>query len=187
MAVNHSKKMEALKHREDVAKKYLRGMSMRQIAFEMEIPLTTVFRYLKQTKEEWKQSAFASMSEHKAKELARIDNLEMQAWNAFMLSQGDVLITTDRGRGKTSAAGSTPGATEVVKQTVKKRSAGDARFLKVIIECVKQRCIILGLQVATQPISAEYGKVIGIEVSLPSEAPPEPDLEKEEVADNGGS
>jgi hypothetical protein len=195
MAGKNSKKCEILQRRENVAKRYVKGFSMRQIAFEMEESLTTVFRDIKAVQGDWQENARRSISEHKAKELARLDNLEFHAWQCLAMSQGDVVVTTHRGKGKAAAApaacpkcsAAMAGAmtcpkcgfvcptagTEVTRQEVKKKSAGDARFMKIILECIRQRCVILGLQSAIPQAGTDFGPIIGIEVALPESEPVE--------------
>lgn len=198
MASNKSKKLEVLQRREAVAKRYLTGQSMRQIAESLELNLTMVFRDIDAVRQEWHKNAQAAISEHKAKELARLDHLEMQAWTALTMSQGDLVITKHRGRGKpvpppancpkcaTSMSGSptcskcgyscpTTG-TEVTKEEIKRKSAGDARFMKIILECIRQRCAIIGLNNAAPVSGNDYLPVIGFEVVQPAPIPEETEV-----------
>lgn len=198
MAPNKSKKLEVLQRREVIAKRYLTGQSMRQIADSLELNLTMVFRDIDAVRKEWHQNAQAAISEHKAKELARLDHLEMQAWTAWSMSQGDLIVTTQRGRGKAVApptncpkcskplAGATTcscgyslptAGTEVTKQTVNRKSAGDPRFLKIIQECIRQRCAIIGLNNPMPITGNDYLPVIGFEVIQPALVPEESEVE----------
>lgn len=200
MSDKKSKKLELLQRRESVAKRYIRGDTMRQIAESLEISLTTVHRDIQAAREDWRKNANESISEHKARELAKLDNLEMYAWQCLAMSQGDVVVTTNRGRGKVasppshcpkckagmggattcSACGhSVPSTgTEVIKQEVRRKSAGDARFMKIIFECIRQRCAIIGLNNQLPVTVGDYMPVVGFEI-----VQPEPVIDHDEGGD----
>lgn len=86
----------------------------------------------------WRQSAVAEIEVGQAKQLAKIDAVEVEAWAAWERSKGQVEETeTERqANGET-----TKQSARVKKQT----RDGDPRWLTVIQSCIDQRCKILGL------------------------------------------
>jgi hypothetical protein len=123
-----------LERRKRVAARYIRGETQWEIARAFEVDQKTVSRDLAEIRKAWLEEAVKDVSEVKAKELARIDAAEEQAWRAWMKSQEDAHTLRSRTRGTDD---------ETVK--VSKGQAGDPRFLELILKCVQKRCEILGI------------------------------------------
>lgn len=122
----------------EIARRYLHGMSQMEIADELGISQSQVSRDLKVLHERWTKSALLDLNEAKARELARIDNLEREYWDAWRDSRGERIesateqIASDSGDRK--------------KVSVKKvKLEGNPDFLKGIQWCIEQRCKILGI------------------------------------------
>lgn len=78
-----------LSRRTKVAKLYLLGKTQYEIAKEVRCSQGTVGNDLAALREEWLASALLDFGEAKARELARIDNLEAEAWDAWYRSAED--------------------------------------------------------------------------------------------------
>jgi hypothetical protein len=122
---------------------YLRGRLQAEIAEELGIAQSTVSRDLKALHEEWRQSALIDINEAKARELARIDELERTYWAAWERSREDAESEAKK------AIDSADGKRYEV-QTQRKGQAGDPRFLQGVQWCIERRCKILGIDAPTR-------------------------------------
>ena len=126
--------------RKTVASLYLRGKFQHEIAQEVNVDRGTVSRDLKAVEAEWLKSGVMDLNAAKARELAKIDETERQAWVGWEQSRKDAETMEVTG---TAQGGK--GRPDKVKK-ITKGQAGDPRFLATILDCVKQRCQILGLE-----------------------------------------
>jgi DNA-binding MarR family transcriptional regulator len=141
MTKNTRKKTEITNRRQIVAEKYLRGMFQSQIAEELGVDTATVSRDLKILREEWLQSALVDLNDAKAKELAKIDQLEVTYWSAWERGLGEFKSKTVKGRG--ASENQKPSLLEQILKTEDRN--GDPRYLAGIQWCINKRCEILGL------------------------------------------
>jgi len=88
----------------------------------------------------WQASALRDISQAKADELAKLDELEREAWAAWRRGIG-------RKQSRTTKTGGKEGDTVSVKTEVLN---GDPRYLAVIDNCIARRCEILGLKAPTK-------------------------------------
>lgn len=150
--------------RRNVARLYLAGRIQAQISEELGISQTTVSRDIKFLTDEWKQERVYDINEAKARELAKIDNLELIYWDAWERSRKNAEIKTKKaikiGIDLTPAQLATLSAvlpSDVIKmisqgvnrQELQERSegqVGDPRYLAGIQWCIEQRCRILGVE-----------------------------------------
>ncbi len=98
-----------------VASYYCQGLYQYQIAEKMGLSQSQICYDLKVLHKRWMESSVSDFNQRKAEELAKIDNVEKEAWVAWT----------------TSKASQTP--------------AGDPRFLQNVQWCIQKRCKILGL------------------------------------------
>ena len=126
--------------RKDVGKLYLSGMTQPAIARELGVSQPTVSRDMKVLRDEWLASALIDVNAAKAKELAKIDNLEIEYWEAWRRSIGEHIQEVTKAKGP--AKGS---PTDIEKVVRKNTLVGDPRFLQGIQWCIDKRCKILGL------------------------------------------
>lgn len=89
----------------------------------------------------WRKEQFLNVDKAVARELARIDRLEREAWDAWERSKLDAETVTVRTR---SGRQGQPTA-ETFRKT--EGQAGDPGFLRVVQWCVEQRCKLLGVSV----------------------------------------
>lgn len=128
------KRLQMLERRKNVAKRYLRGETQWEIARAFEVDQATISTDLKAIQKEWLDQAILDRGEWTARELARLDEVERQAWMSWSKSQENAEIRRAKTRGGTEE-----------KETVSKGQAGDPRFLEIVLKCVAKRCELLGL------------------------------------------
>jgi predicted transcriptional regulator len=126
--------LAVLERRKKVAARYVRGETQWEIARAFEVTQSTVSADLKAIRSAWLAEAVRDLSELKARELAKIDETEAQAWRAWTKSQENAEVLRARMRGGNSET-----------EKVSKGQAGDPRFLELILKCVQKRCEILGI------------------------------------------
>lgn len=145
-----------LERRKNVAARYVRGATQWEIARAFEVDQKTISNDLAAIRKEWLASAVRDMNEIKARELAKIDAAEAEAWKAWTKSQENAEILRARIR---------DGASETEK--VSKGQAGDPRFLDIVLKCIKQRCEILGVLAPKDPL-ADGVKIVVVELPKPT-------------------
>ncbi len=138
-------RLALLERRKNVARRYLRGETQWEIARAFEVNQSTISDDLAAIRVEWLGIAVLDMDAIKAKELARIDEVERQAWAAWTKSQENAETLKDRTSGNTS-----------MTEKVSKGQAGDPRFLDVVLKCVERRCKILGVEESRPPSANDY-------------------------------
>jgi DNA-binding CsgD family transcriptional regulator len=144
-------KTQVLADRERVAALYLKGMTMVKIGDELGISTATVHRDLKAIQELWLRSSLLSFDAIKARELARIDEIEKEAWEAWKVSRGQHQRTqTKRVVGQDQPTRTNPTPRELPIKTEANVTRVDARdgnpeFLRTMQWAVEQRCKIFGL------------------------------------------
>ena len=143
----------------DITRFYLQGYSMQEIGFKMgEIrPYTLSWEMVRQSlkivHERWLDNLAHELDLHKAKELARIDRMEQEAWEAWFKSKNpkltlEVLKTSDAWAGK--GAHNRPTYTREKKRQSKEERDPNYKYLEIIQWCITQRCSILGLDAPKQ-------------------------------------
>jgi hypothetical protein len=122
--------------REEVAQRYLRGENQYQIAEVVGVTQQQVSLDLKAIREAWLQSAIRDFDEAKSEQLAKIDVIEAEAWQAWERSRQPREVTlTEQTEGERGSR----------KASVRREGrAGDPRFLERVQKCIEQRCTILG-------------------------------------------
>lgn len=163
MPPRKNKLFAILKRRERVAELYLDGKTVRQIAEQLACSIGSVSADLKAIKEQWMEKAQQSILKLRAEVLAKIGLLENTAWNAFLESKGEQVVSTNRGRTNAKT-----GAVEVTKQEVRRFSPGDPRFLEVICKCLDAQIRLFGLGQQKSGDNYDHLPVIGIEVVQPT-------------------
>ena len=126
--------------RRRIANLYLQGWLQTDIADELDLNQSTISRDLKALHGVWLQSALVDFDEAKANELAKIDRLEREYWDAWGRSRLDAETETVKEEGSSIV----PERTEKIVQV--KGQTGDASFLKGVQWCIEQRCKILGVE-----------------------------------------
>lgn len=146
----------------DIAELYLRGYSQDHIAEEMSrnrpytISRTMIWKDIQRIFARWEKSYVSAAHKLKMRELARLDRLEAEYWDAWERSKKDYIeVRRDHIVDKRSGDGGeergidTNNAYERTKTVSRKEQrVGDPRYLEGIERCIKQRCLILGIESA---------------------------------------
>jgi hypothetical protein len=151
--------------RQQVAHLYLKGEMQTQIAQRLGVDQSMISLDLKALRAAWLQSALRDWDALKSIELAKIDLVELEAWQAWERSkQPREVIVSEVTEGR-----SRRGTRRVEGQ------AGDPRYLAEVQKCIAKRCEILGLNAPqktafTSPDGTEAweGKVIYLPTKAPS-------------------
>jgi hypothetical protein len=130
--------LAALERRKNVAARYLRGQTQWEIARAFEVNQCTVSRDLEMIHKEWLAQAVLADGERTAHELAKLDEVERQAWASWERSKENAEIIRARMRGEGEGA-------QVETEKIIRGQVGDPRFLDIVLKCVERRCKLLGL------------------------------------------
>lgn len=156
-------------HLVTVAERYLAGQAQATIAAEIGVTQSTVSRYLKKLQERWREAANEFIDDRKARELARIDRVEREYWEAWEKSKTDA--RTRSGRKKTVELTGldedknlvhVPALEREYSLSVKAQT-GDPRYLQGVQWCVETRLKIMGgfapvkVDVTWQKVLEEHG------------------------------
>lgn len=120
-------KLLQLERRRNVANRYMRGEAQWSIARALEINPDTVRQDLRAIRKEWLLSALTDYGNRQAQELAKVDEVERQSWDAWTCSREVHYVKGPDG------------------DWVAKQPPGDPRFLEMVLNCIKRRCEILGV------------------------------------------
>lgn len=151
-----------LERRKNVAARYVRGQTQWEIARAFEVDQKTISNDLAAIRKAWLAEAVRSIDEIKARELAKIDAAEAEAWKAWTKSQENAEVLRAKIRG-----------TNQETEKISKGQAGDPRFLEIILKCVQRRCEILGVCETKDSKPSDYVPVTFVEI--PVDAPGEGD------------
>lgn len=131
-----------------VADLYLAGATQAAIADQVEVSRQQVGGYLKTLQARWQVSATEAISVRKARELAKIDRLEREHWDAWERSRQNAQTKVVRTRSITlkvkDAAGQPLPADETETTLTTIGQVGDPRFLQGVESCIELRLKITG-------------------------------------------
>jgi predicted transcriptional regulator len=123
------------------AEMYIRGKTQYEIASELGISQSQVNYDLKAIQAQWRESTTMNLDEAKAKELARLDELEREFWAAWEASKGE----RTQARQEKNNSGAT-----VKASMMKEQRDGNPAFLNGVLSCIDRRCKLLGLDAPTK-------------------------------------
>lgn len=149
MTRKHREPAQIARDRKRIGELYLKGWLQNDIAKELKISQSTVSRDLKALFKQWQKSALVDIDKAKAKELAKVDNLELEYWTAWKRSCEDAETTVKKTKGNVKKYKGNDGQfiaerPAEIDQTSKGQS-GDPRFLQGVQWCIDKRCKILGI------------------------------------------
>lgn len=124
--------LKRLERVENVAKLWLSGHSLRDIAEIVSKSVAQVCRDLEHARAIWSKSLKENLDFLLNRELARLDTLEAEAWRAWRDSRRDQTATS---YSKTKS----PDGTTVQRGKKVSKTAGEAPFMGIILECIKTR------------------------------------------------
>ncbi len=127
------------KRRVTVSEMYLAGKTQYQIALEVGVTRQQISQDLKRIRQEWRSSTLHNFDEKVGLELAKLDQVEHDAWVAWGDSIGTHVVTTQKN------------GEHGLETTIRtEKLAGDPRYLHIILDCVEKRCKMLGLFAAVK-------------------------------------
>ena len=129
--------------RREISRLYLKGMYQTDIAEKLGLSQPTVSRDIQVLIDEWKVERVYDINEAKARELAKVDNLELEYWDAWRRSQENAEKQTVKQKGAIVDGKKKVVPIEGTKIT--EGQVGDPRFLTGIQWCIERRCLILGV------------------------------------------
>jgi len=135
MAITKRSAFQIERDRREVTAWYLQGDTQMEIADRLGLSRQQIGYDLKIIQAQWRDATAFDLDEAKAKELARLDHLEREAWQGWARSQLDKQVSTTKELAS--------GTRNSIQQT---GQVGDTRFLDVILGVMKQRCKLLGLE-----------------------------------------
>lgn len=142
-----AKNREISKRRATVAAKYLKGWHQQKIADHCEVSVATICSDLKALHKQWLDRSQQHYDRHMARELAKLDHLEAEAWESYNESK-QATEHYQRESQKNTARPGKPLDTTKSKGSKILKSAGDSRFLLIVENCIDKRCKILGINAA---------------------------------------
>jgi hypothetical protein len=138
-------RQEIAARRMEVSKRYLAGVYMADIAAELGVDTSTVSRDLAKLRAEWLKTSISNIDQKKADELARLDRLEMEYWDAWERSKQDAETTTLEKMGVMKDEAGMVLGTKVKQVKRIEGQTGNPAFLAGVLACIAKRCQILGL------------------------------------------
>jgi hypothetical protein len=135
-----------------IAGMYLEGLPQRDIADRFGLSQSQISRDLKEIQRRWATPDSQDVMALRAKELARLDHLEQQAWAAYNRSrqpeetQSKEKTITDNHAGNGQKS-STKGPADRMKASIRtKNRDGNPAFMKIALDCCRQRIKLLGVE-----------------------------------------
>jgi transposase len=142
-------KTQLARDRRRIADLYLQGWIQADIASEVGVSQATVCRDLQALQASWLDSALMNFDEAKAHELAKVDRLEREYWQAWERSCENAETITRKVKGRMERRETDDGefiAEQPAEATkTSKGQAGDPRFLQGVQWCIDKRCKIMGI------------------------------------------
>jgi hypothetical protein len=135
--VQRSSRLQIQQRRTTVARLYLQQRTQGEIAAEIGVDQGTICRDLRAIQAEWQRQRLDDFHQAKLRELARIDRLERQYWDAWERSCHQREQTVQE---QTSA----PSGDRYKAGTRTEGRDGNAEFLRGVERCIEMRCKILG-------------------------------------------
>jgi hypothetical protein len=148
--------------RERVARLYVAGKSQRAIALIVGVSQPTISNDLEEVRKQWLSDAKMNFAERQAKELAKIDAVEAEAWEAWDRSKaeetGEPIPAFEGEPGEEPQAGG---------KKIRARFQdfpGRERFLALVLRCVETRCKMLGLNAPDAlNLTGEVRKILALD------------------------
>lgn len=131
-----------------ITKMYLEGCRLREIASEIGVTYQNIQYELNKIIQEWQKEAIQNIDQLKSIELQRINNLEARAWQSLEASEGEIVKTSEKSGTITPVKH--PEDKIVLEgeiTTTKEQQTADPRYMRIILDCIKTRCQILGIDV----------------------------------------
>lgn len=146
-----------------ISRRYLAGDIQVDIAHDLGLSQQQISYDIKALQRRWLDSAVSNIDEAKARELAKVDNLELEYWQAWKRSQEDAETVKQKGTPVNTPDGESKIKTADIEKTTKGQ-AGDPRFLQGVQWCIERRCKILGVDAPDKKDFTSDGSPITLSV-----------------------
>jgi hypothetical protein len=129
--------------RVEIIRMWTHGISIMDIARNISgnraysLSYVTIYKDVQVCLKQWRESILADVGELRAGELARINQIEQEAWAAWEKSK-QIAEKKITGRKTGSHEGT-------VAQLIQEAQCGDPRYLQQVQWCIEKRCKLLGL------------------------------------------
>ncbi len=170
---------------------YLRGQTLAEIGTQFNPPVTakTVCLWVAEIRERWKKSALVDYDDRKNQELAKLDLIEREAYEAWERSKLDA-VTNRKVVTKGLKKGEDGGDAELkvvgtLKDKTAKGQTGNPAFLAQMERCVEMRCRIFGLAKAGEVHLTQNNNTLNVGTPSWDElmvSPSKPDVVREKLA-----
>jgi len=137
--------VERIRDRTRISEMYLRGLHQAEIAHELGVSQKTISNELKILSQDFINSANVNIAERKGWMKAQIELMVRTAWDAWLRSIRQDIVTTQDG---VLLNGQPTGAIKVSKKSV--NEIGDPRYLEVLIKAFKLYIDMFGMAAAQQ-------------------------------------
>lgn len=124
-----------------IAEQMVKGRGASSIAKELGVSTSQVLYDLKIVEKRWRESSIRDFDEARALELAKIDQLEREYWEAWERSKAPKQSTSQR----TAPSSSKSGDLKVTAELKTEERDGDSRFLDGVFKCIERRIKLFGL------------------------------------------
>jgi hypothetical protein len=172
-------KSQKIRDRRLIASLYLKGEYQSDIAAQVGISQGQVSKELATLQAEWQVSALVDIKEAKARELAKIDALELEYWTAWKRSQEDAESENleQIGKPQTVKNPETGQPEEKIvnahlkKSTKREGQSGNPAFLRGVEWCINKRCEIIGIDAPKKAeLTGKDGEALVITIVKASDA-----------------
>jgi len=188
--------VDLMKRRDIVRKLYIQGNPVSAIAKILGSPLTCIKDDIAKIQSDWREAGTIEWSEHVDRQLARLDMLEQQAWNAWESSQQEEnhevldfkdMTPAERKKIKKSLSKG-DSVTATFNWTVKKhKSRGNPQFLNVILSVIRERSKLLGLdKINTDDGAVDDVPIIAVVATSPEDVDKMQDAQTFLAVNNAG-
>ena len=166
MAANKRTQIQIERDRRQIADWYLQGWKQAEIAEKInadegrdyKLTQQMISYDIGQLVKQWRESGLVDIDDAKAQEIAKINHLELEYWQAWRRSCEDAEATVKKTKGvvqrRQEGDGTFVAERPAEVQQTSKGQAGDPRFLAGVQWCIDRRCKILGID-APQRLSHE--------------------------------
>ena len=160
----------------EISRMYVRGVTQLEIAAALEVSQQQISYDFQELQRRWAKASMVIISEAKGKELAKLDALEREYWEAWARSREHKESRTTEMSNETEAQLEMFPPEKVIilpgtKVTIRQEGqCGDPRYLEGILRCVAKRAEILGLD-APKKFSGPDGKPVEFILKLADDEP----------------
>lgn len=131
-----------------IAERYLRGDRQSDIARDLNLSQQQVSYDIRLIHDAWLRDTISNFNILKARELAKVDHLECEAWRAWECELPESNKTETRKRNVKTKRESKESAE--ARKLIIKLKARDPRYLQIVGDCIDRRRKILGIDAPTK-------------------------------------